>query len=301
MSRLHWTKWEFDAWINDQGVRASSLAARGLWMDMLSIAARHDPPGYVGINGNPLDSDTLARMVGASVQVVETLLAELERNGVFSRNRNGMIYSRRMVRDIKRIKNSRENGKKGGNPSIGNKRGISGWVNPPVNPPLNPTPRALESQEFKESQEIDKSSTAENAARVEKPTRQPQAPPGLAALRSKSELDRIEAACRKAAGLEGDPSPGLLVIGPIVELIAEGHDLDRDVLPVMRAKAAAGHRARSWGYFVQAVRDARLKPASQAPPSQGTKQATVTAGTLRVLADLDKLNGGQPAQKQEAA
>ena len=115
---LLWTKWFFPDWSNDPGLRASSLAARGLWMDMLCIAAQHDPPGFIAINGNGADVDTLARLVGASPQVVEPLIAELERNGVFSRNRAGMIYSRRMVRDVKRMKTAQKNGKLGGNPTL---------------------------------------------------------------------------------------------------------------------------------------------------------------------------------------
>jgi hypothetical protein len=137
MSGLLWTKWYFPDWTNDPGLRASSIASRGLWMDMLCIAARHDPPGYVAINGNGLATDTLARMVGASVPEIEPLLAELERNGVFSRNRNGVIYSRRMVRETKAMKIAKENGKKGGNPNIRKTTVISEEVNPPVNPPLN--------------------------------------------------------------------------------------------------------------------------------------------------------------------
>jgi hypothetical protein len=122
--------------MSDPGVRACSLGARGLWMDMLCIAARHDPPGYVAVNGNPIDNGTLARMVGASLQDVESLLTELDRAGVFSRNRNGIIYSRRMVRETKANAKARENGKKGGNPNLRKHEEIPQEVNPPLNPPL---------------------------------------------------------------------------------------------------------------------------------------------------------------------
>jgi hypothetical protein len=43
----------------------------------------------------------LARMVGAREKEVSTLLRELEEAGVFSRTAEGIIYSRRMVRDEK--------------------------------------------------------------------------------------------------------------------------------------------------------------------------------------------------------
>lgn len=171
MSGMLWTKFYFPDWANDPGLRASSLAARGLWMDMLCLAARHDPPGYVAINGQPADVDTLARMVGASPHDVEILMGELERNGVFSRNRTGMIYSRRMVRDVKRSKINAKNGQKGGMLSLGKTREISDLLKPPLEPPLKPSsgikPR---SQKPEEEKEIDFQSISKKKA--------DEAPPG---------------------------------------------------------------------------------------------------------------------------
>jgi len=47
----------------------------------------------------PVLPPVLARMVGASLQETEALLGELEAVGVFSRTPEGVIFSRRMVRD----------------------------------------------------------------------------------------------------------------------------------------------------------------------------------------------------------
>lgn len=102
-------------------------------MRMLCIAAEADPIGYVTVNGRPLDGQDLARLTGVSVPEVETLLSELDRNGVFSRDRKGMSYSRRMVRDEKRRKLAQKNGKTGGNPTL-SKHSV---IPPPVNPQLN--------------------------------------------------------------------------------------------------------------------------------------------------------------------
>ena len=94
------TTWFYKDWVNDPGVSSSSLAARGLWMEMLAIAASAEPYGDVVINGRPISEVQLARRVGASVEEVTTLLAELEENGVFSRDRkDGRIFSRRMRRE----------------------------------------------------------------------------------------------------------------------------------------------------------------------------------------------------------
>lgn len=87
-------------------------------MDMLSIAGAHDPIGYVAVAGRGLDETAIARMTGVSESEVHALLGELERNGVFSRDRHGRIYSRRMVRDARKAAIARKDGAKGGNPKL---------------------------------------------------------------------------------------------------------------------------------------------------------------------------------------
>lgn len=99
-------------------LKMCSLAAQGLWMRMLCIAAQHDPTGYVSINRVGLDPEGISRIVGAGVDEVRSLIGELSLNGVFSRDRNGTIYNRRMVRDAKKALVARRNGKLGGNPKL---------------------------------------------------------------------------------------------------------------------------------------------------------------------------------------
>ena len=86
-------------WLRDPGLRSCSLAARGLWIDMISFMHEADPYGHLRLNGRPVDAITLARMVGSDVRTVRRLLSELEAAGVFSRAEAGTIFSRRMVRD----------------------------------------------------------------------------------------------------------------------------------------------------------------------------------------------------------
>ena len=109
-------------WLREASLRACSLAARGLWTDMLCWM--HDSP----VRGRLLKStgaafaDTeLSRMAGCSIGQLRKLLTELETSGALSRDENGVIYSRRMVSDeIARAK-AAENGRLGGNPNL--KRG----------------------------------------------------------------------------------------------------------------------------------------------------------------------------------
>lgn len=105
-----WTKFFWRDWQSDTSVRSCSIAARGLWVEMLCIMAQNDARyGYLEINSQPISSDKLAR--AACIDSVECckLLAELETAGVFSRD-GDFIFCRRLVRDAKK----RDDGKKTG-------------------------------------------------------------------------------------------------------------------------------------------------------------------------------------------
>lgn len=125
MSATIWSKFYWSDWLADAGLRRSSFAAKGLWIDMLCIAAQSDPIGYLTVKKVPLSVNDIARMCGGSEPEVRALITELEGNGVLSRDRNGTIYSRRMTRDDKKARTAQKNGKLGGNPKLGNHSAIS--------------------------------------------------------------------------------------------------------------------------------------------------------------------------------
>nr|WP_294529183.1 hypothetical protein [uncultured Rhodopila sp.] len=119
-------------WFKDPGVRSVSLAARGLWIDMLCLMSEATPRGFLSVNENPISNKQLARIVGSSEDEVGILVTELELAGVFSR-RNTVIYSRRIVRDEAKRQIDRKNGKKGGSPLLkyGGGPTITGGLTPP--------------------------------------------------------------------------------------------------------------------------------------------------------------------------
>lgn len=139
---LPWAKFFWSDYAADPALRLCSFASQGLWMRMLCIAAEHEPAGYVAVNGRGLDNPAIARSTGGSVEEVETLLSELESNGVFSRDRRGWIYSRRLVNDAKRRRKASEAGKLGGNPTLRKQREnpatLKGKVNGSLNGEANP-------------------------------------------------------------------------------------------------------------------------------------------------------------------
>jgi hypothetical protein len=139
-------------WRKDAALQSCSLAARGLWHEMMCLMHECEPYGHMSINGKPMKAEQVARLVGISDKDYAKLLAELQEAGVPSVSDDGCIYSRRMVKD-EHLRNVRaEAGKKGGNPSlVGSK--VEGKVNQNLNHPSKqvPTPSSSASSSTTET------------------------------------------------------------------------------------------------------------------------------------------------------
>jgi hypothetical protein len=96
---LPWLQFYPSDWLSDS-VAGCSLAAQGLWFRMLFVAHNSQRYGYLEADGRAIPDEQLGRRCGcANVEGYRTLLAELFSAGVPSRTPEGVIYSRRMVRD----------------------------------------------------------------------------------------------------------------------------------------------------------------------------------------------------------
>lgn len=102
MPKLPWLKFYPSDWQSDQALGMCGLAARGLWMEMLAIMHKATPYGHLVVNGMKPSDEQLAALARAPADQIRALTQELESAGVFSRTRNGTIYSRRMTKDDKR-------------------------------------------------------------------------------------------------------------------------------------------------------------------------------------------------------
>lgn len=108
MTARRWMKFWPQDWQRDPALRACSIGARGLWMELICIAHDAEPYGHVTINGKPISLRQMSSICGANEKECGRLLTELEDAGVFSRTHEGTIYSRRMVRDAERSEEGRE-------------------------------------------------------------------------------------------------------------------------------------------------------------------------------------------------
>lgn len=124
-----WLKFYPTDWRADPALRSCSVAARGLWMELLCLMHEASPRGWLLINGRSVSDRQIASLAGSSIDEVAACLKELEEAGVFSRDGNGDIYSRRMHRDEEKAALDKANGATGGNPAL------KGGDNPPGNKP----------------------------------------------------------------------------------------------------------------------------------------------------------------------
>lgn len=115
--------------------RILSLEARAIWMDMLCLMHDSDRRGYlVSRSGCPFSTEQIASFAGCSLETATRVNRELIDSGVVSCTGDGILFSRRMVRDEKKRGLCSEAGRKGGNPTLKgqSKGGVKGRDKPPI-------------------------------------------------------------------------------------------------------------------------------------------------------------------------
>lgn len=115
-SDFYWADWE-----NDPLLKATSLAAQGLWM-RICCRCHHAPDrGYLlNEDGSQFTLDELAGQVGKSAAEIAPLIEELKARKVCGIDpKTGGIFNRRMViKEPAKRARAYTNGKKGGNPHL---------------------------------------------------------------------------------------------------------------------------------------------------------------------------------------
>lgn len=95
-------------WQRDPALRMCSLEARALWLEMLCMAHDAEPYGHVAVSSRAATIAEMGVVAGCNPRRLPRLLAELEQNKVFDRTPEGIIFSRRMVRDFEVSQAGRE-------------------------------------------------------------------------------------------------------------------------------------------------------------------------------------------------
>lgn len=172
--KLIWIKYYPADWQAEPTLRTCSLASKGLWIEMLGLMAHSVRHGYLcKMNSpEPMPPEDLAKMLGQSVDEIMRLLHELEGNGVFSRTTDGLIYSRRLLKDAKiRKRNCRYKSKQRQNETITHStQAVSRYVRLMSDERLEAKDQNKENRDQKTETESTKSNTELHKPRANDPS-----------------------------------------------------------------------------------------------------------------------------------
>lgn len=243
-----WLKFFPTDWRSDPKLRMCGLSARGLWIEMIALMHEATPYGHLLVSGLAPTDTQLAVLVGASPDQIPVLRGELEAAGVFSRTKEGVIYSRRMTRVAKKSAIARKNGKNGGNPTLRKQKDISSSDN-----------------------------------QIPTDTLKPQKPEAIYQTASQSGASaKLYDRLIDAASSRGQCHQNLAMgIQPIVDLIGKGYDLEIDILPVIQEKASPDRR--TWSYFVTII--VQRHSERQAIPAKPTVKAIDWAARVQAFSE----------------
>ena len=243
-TRLPFIKFFPSDWMSDPKLRLCSIAARGLWVDMLCMMhANTSRRGFLEKSaGNSVSQSELARACGLRTSEAAKLLAELEAAGVFSKDEGGVIYSRRMVLEQEfREKCSAAGKKGGGNPNLQTFKG-----SPKVDPKASQSLRLQTSDAREKTKDIFAGVNPANDGEKIEP--KPKATPKPKAPRARNPVfDAVAEVC----GL--DPVTAGSLIGKVSSTLAAAN-------PPYTPEDVRAFAARFWEFCGWAARDSRKLP-----------------------------------------
>lgn len=279
--RRPWFKFHTQDWRADPNLRMCSPAARGLWADMLSLMHEAEPYGFLLVGGVAPSSKQLARLLSIDETLIGDLIGDLSANGVFSTDPDGVIFSRRMVRDAEVAEEARGHVSK----RWGNSTKSKGVTSAPIR-----TPNRVPIQE--------------NGGEPNTQS-QSQKRPDADALRARATHDvglwtqrLAEATSRAGSALRGtDPACRTYTTFRNLCEPAAGAacDWDADVLPAIDVVAGRASRANrqfdTWEYVAKAALELRDRRLAGVPDPQPVSEQPRRAGKADAGAVIDRVFG----------
>ena len=108
-------------WRKDLAIQSISYHHRGIWFELLMLMHCSEQRGRLVLSGKPMTNASLARLLGLSEQESLSAVEMLLSQGVASRDQNGAVICRRMVREEELRQKRREVGSKGGSKTAENR------------------------------------------------------------------------------------------------------------------------------------------------------------------------------------
>lgn len=100
MRKRHWSKFNFKEWRSSPELLQCSRAARSLWLDLCGLIYEAEDGGRLTLRGLAYDSRQLSAVLGDDPRSITALLKELGQAGVYSVDPDGVIFCRRIRREM---------------------------------------------------------------------------------------------------------------------------------------------------------------------------------------------------------
>jgi uncharacterized protein YdaU (DUF1376 family) len=100
-------------WRRDVGVQSLSYHYRGIWLELLMLMHCSEQRGRLVLHGKPMSDDSISRLLGLSRQEGAKAIQVLLGSAVASRDSDGAIICRRMIRETQISQARKEAGSKG--------------------------------------------------------------------------------------------------------------------------------------------------------------------------------------------
>jgi hypothetical protein len=277
MAKQPWFKFYPGDWRADASLRMCSSAARLLWLEMLCLMHESEPRGHLLVKGRRATDSQLGMLSGITDGSIPVLLAELRDADVFSETDDGVIFSRKMVKDTKVSKEQSDRRKKGWEAvQSGNTGGID-----PVKPKKPEARVYINDSAQRAGDDWPEGKSQEHA--------------------------RLICEAVSTAYLDLARSPGLIQsLGRLHAWRRDGASWEHDVLPVITGKMQ-GRRSpiTTWAYFDQPIAESiAANRAALAIPEHDDVQRPDSrranghdARRSGALEALDVLEGRDPGQQ----
>jgi hypothetical protein len=105
-------------WRKDPNVQSLGYFERGVWFEILCLMFESEQRGKLILNGKAMPDEALARLLGLDKQRLTSILTVLLDYGVASRDEQGALMNRRMVKDEELRQVRAACGSMGGNPAL---------------------------------------------------------------------------------------------------------------------------------------------------------------------------------------
>lgn len=99
-------------WICDPKLRMATKEQKGVWIDLICIMAMSERPGYLILDGRPMTTKEIAKALDMRTNYLERCLNQLSKLGVIRQTTDGLLYSKRVEKEMKECLEKRESSRK---------------------------------------------------------------------------------------------------------------------------------------------------------------------------------------------